>query len=32
MAPFLIKPAMLVLAKFIVRAVAAIHLLGHLVK
>ncbi len=32
MAPFLIKPAMLVLAKFIAHAIAALHLLGHLVK
>jgi hypothetical protein len=32
MAPFLIKPAMLVLAKVIAHAIAALHLLGHLVK
>jgi hypothetical protein len=32
MTPFLIKPAILVLAKSLAHIVAAIHLLGHLVK
>jgi hypothetical protein len=32
MAPFLIKPAMILLAQAIAHAVAAMHLIGHLVK
>jgi hypothetical protein len=32
MAPYLIKPAMAVLVKFIAHAIAALHLIGHLVK